>query len=58
MGVYQRGGSWYIDFYSAGKRYTESVGAVNKNVAKEKLIVRKRQAGLSRRRTQRREGSV
>jgi integrase len=43
MGVYHRGGSWYIDFYSAGKRYTESVGAVNKTVAKEKLIVRKRE---------------
>jgi integrase len=43
MGVYQVGNSWYLDFYYAGKRYKESIGAVNKTVAKEKLIIRKRE---------------
>jgi integrase len=43
MGVYQIGKSWYLDFYYAGKRYKESIGAVNRTVAKEKLIVRKRE---------------
>ena len=31
MGVYQRGESWYIDFYEDGKRYTERVGPVSKS---------------------------
>lgn len=43
MGVYQVGKSWYIDFYYEGKRYKETVGAVNRTVAKEKLIIRKRE---------------
>lgn len=43
MGVYQIGNSWYVDFYYEGKRYKESVGAVNRTVAKEKLIIRKRE---------------
>jgi len=43
MGVYQRGDSWYIDFYYGGKRYTECVGAVTKTVAKEKLLLKKRE---------------
>jgi len=43
MGVYQRGNSWIIDFYYDGKRYTESVGPVNRTVAKEKLVIRKRE---------------
>lgn len=43
MGVYQRGGSWYLDFFYDGKRYCESVGPVNRTVAKEKLIIRKRE---------------
>ena len=43
MGVYQIGKSWYLDFYYAGRRYKESIGAVNRTVAKEKLIVRKRE---------------
>jgi len=43
MGVYQVGKNWYIDFYYEGKRYKESVGAVNKTVAKEKLVIRKRE---------------
>ncbi|MCX5835147.1 MAG: tyrosine-type recombinase/integrase [Deltaproteobacteria bacterium] len=43
MGVYQVGKSWYIDFYYDGKRYKESVGAVNRTIAKEKLIIRKRE---------------
>jgi integrase len=41
MGVYQRGESWYIDFYEDGKRYTERVGPVSKSVAEEKLSIRK-----------------
>lgn len=43
MGIYQRGKSWIIDFYYDGKRYTESVGPVNRTVAKEKLVIRKRE---------------
>jgi integrase len=43
MGVYKRGNSWNIDFYYGGKRYTGSVGPVSKSVAKEKLIIRKRE---------------
>lgn len=43
MGVYQRGKSWIIDFYYDGKRYTESVDPVNRTVAKEKLVIRKRE---------------
>jgi integrase len=41
MGVYQRGESWYIDFYWEGKRYTERVGPVSEGVAKEKLTIRR-----------------
>jgi integrase len=43
MGVYKRGNSWYIDFYYGGKRYTESVGPVTKSIAKEKLVLKKRE---------------
>ena len=43
MGVYQRGKSWIIDFYYDGRRYTESVGPANRTVAKEKLVIRKRE---------------
>lgn len=43
MGVYRIGKSWYLDFYYGGKRYKESVGPVNRTVAKEKLVVRKRE---------------
>jgi hypothetical protein len=32
MGVYLRGNSWYIDFYEDGKRYTERVGEVRRDV--------------------------
>ena len=32
MGVYLRGKSYYINFYEDGKRYTERVGQVRKNV--------------------------
>jgi integrase len=41
MGVYLRGKSWYIDFYYEGKRYTEKVGKVAKNVAEEKLDIKR-----------------
>jgi integrase len=43
MGVYQRGKSWYYDFYYEGKRYKESCGAVNKTIAKEIETVKKRE---------------
>jgi integrase len=43
MGVYQVGNNWYIDFYMGGKRYKESVGPANKTIAKEKLVIRKRE---------------
>ncbi len=43
MGVYKVGNNWYIDFYMEGKRYKESVGPVNRTIAKEKLVIRKRE---------------
>jgi len=43
MGVYKIGNCWYIDFYMDGRRYKESVGPVNKTIAKEKLVIRKRE---------------
>lgn len=43
MGVYKVGNNWYIDFYMSGNRYKESVGPVNKTIAKEMLIIRKRE---------------
>lgn len=43
MGVYKRGKSWILDFYYGGTRYYESVGPVNRTVAKEKLVIRKRE---------------
>jgi len=43
MGIYRRGNNWYLDFYYNGKRYKESVGSTSKSVAKEKLIIRKRE---------------
>ena len=43
MGIYQIGNNWYIDFYYDGTRYKESVGAVNKTIAKEMLVVKKRE---------------
>jgi len=43
MGVYKINNSWYLDFYYDGKRYKESIGAVNKTVANEKLVIRKRE---------------
>ncbi|NPU86384.1 MAG: tyrosine-type recombinase/integrase [Syntrophaceae bacterium] len=39
MGVYKRGKSWYVDFVYDGQRYKESVGPVNKTIAKEKLTL-------------------
>jgi hypothetical protein len=50
MGVYKINNSWYLDFYYDGKRYKESIGAVNKTVANEKLVIRKREvrAGLAK----------
>jgi len=34
--VFQRGDSWYSDFWHDGKRYAKSWGAITKTVAKEK----------------------
>jgi integrase len=41
MGIYQRGKSWYYDFYHHGARYTGSFGAVSRSVAKEELARKK-----------------
>jgi integrase len=43
MGIYLRGKNWCIDFYYQGKRYKESIGPVSKTMAKENLIVLKRE---------------
>jgi hypothetical protein len=41
MGIYQRGKSWYYDFYHHGARYTGSFGPVSRSVAKEELARKK-----------------
>ena len=41
MGIYQRGKSWYYDFYHHGARYTRSFGPVSRSVAKEELTRKK-----------------
>ncbi len=43
MGVFLRNNSWYINFWYKGKQYRESVGPVTKGIAKEKLVIRKRE---------------
>jgi len=41
MGVYQRGKSYYFNFYYDGKRYNEKIGRVSKSVAEEKLNIKR-----------------
>jgi integrase len=41
MSLYQRGKSWYYDFYSRGERYTGCIGPVSRTVAKEVLAKKK-----------------
>ncbi len=43
MGVFLRKNSWYINFWYKGRQYKESVGPVTKGIAKEKLVIRKRE---------------
>jgi hypothetical protein len=44
MSLYQRGKSWYYDFYYRGERYTGNIGPVSKTVAKEILAKKRAEA--------------
>ena len=44
MSLYQRGKSWYYDFWHRGERYTGSIGQVSRTVAKEILAKKKAEA--------------
>jgi integrase len=41
MSIYKRGNAWYYDFQHHGQRYTGSIGAVSKTMAKEQLARQK-----------------
>lgn len=44
MSLYQRGKSWYYDFWHRGERYRGCIGQVSKTVAKEILTKKKAEA--------------
>jgi integrase len=44
MSLYQRGKSWYYDFYYRGERYTGNIGPVSRTTAKEILSKKKAEA--------------
>ena len=44
MSPYQRGKSWYYDFWCLGERYSRRSGPVSKTVAKEILAKKKAEA--------------
>jgi Phage integrase SAM-like domain len=44
MSLYQRGKSWYYDFWYRGERHTGNIGQVSKTVAKEVLAKKKAEA--------------
>jgi integrase len=48
MSLYQRGKSWYYDFWYRGERYTGNIGPVSRTVAKEILTKKKAEAVAGR----------